>query len=108
VPIEWRLGTASAARQADIRDSHYGRSEVMDFFDNRGIDFIFGLSSNPVLDRADDIRTRRAPAQAPAIRGYAETLYQAKSWIRPSPGQRPDAPVHRSKRSYSASISVSW
>ena len=37
--------------------------------DNRGIDFIFGLPGNPVLNRAvdiaaDDIRTRRALAQA--------------------------------------------
>jgi len=41
---------------------------------------------------ADDIRTRRALPQAPVMRGYAETLYQAKSWsgqvlVRPSPGQ---------------------
>jgi hypothetical protein len=69
----------------------------MDFCDNRGIDFIFGLPGNPVLNRAvdiaaDDIRTRRALPQAPVMRGYAETLYQAKSWsgqvlVRPSPGQ---------------------
>jgi hypothetical protein len=80
---------------------------VIDFCDNRDIDFIFGLPGNPVLNRAvdiaaDDIRTRRALAQAPLMRGYAETLcqaksYQAKSWsgqvlsgqflVRPSPGQ---------------------
>jgi hypothetical protein len=29
---------------------------------------------------ADDIRVRRAEAQAPAIRGYAEARYGAKSW----------------------------
>lgn len=66
-------------------DGHYGRPEVMDFCDKDGIDFIFGVSGNAVLDRAvdiaaDDIRTRRALAQAPAVRGYAETLYQAKTW----------------------------
>jgi Transposase DDE domain group 1 len=66
-------------------DGHYGRPEVMDFCDKTGIDFIFGLSGNAVLDRAvdiaaDDIRTRRALAQAPAVRGYAETFYQAKTW----------------------------
>lgn len=66
-------------------DGHYGRPEVMDFCDKSGIDFIFGVSGNAVLDRAvdiaaDDIRTRRALAQAPAVRGYAETLYQAKTW----------------------------
>ena len=95
----------------------------MDFCDNRGIDFIFGLPGNPVLNRAvdiaaDDIRTRRALPQAPVMRGYAETLCQAKSYqakpyqgqvlVRPSPGRRLDAPVHGSKRPHSASISVSW
>jgi hypothetical protein len=29
---------------------------------------------------ADDIRTRRALEQKPALRGFAETRYQAKSW----------------------------
>jgi Transposase DDE domain group 1 len=57
---------------------------LKDFCDNRGIDFIFGLPGNPVLNRAvdlaaDDIRTRRALARAPVMRGYAETYYQAKS-----------------------------
>lgn len=69
-------------------DSHYGRPEVMDFCDKSGIDFVFGLAGNAVLDRAvaiaaDDIRTRRALSQAPALRGYAETSYQAKSWSKP-------------------------
>lgn len=66
-------------------DSHYGRPEVMDFCDVNSIDFVFGLAGNGVLDRAveiaaDDIRTRRALKQAPVLRGYAETNYQAKSW----------------------------
>jgi Transposase DDE domain group 1 len=66
-------------------DSHYGRSEIMDFCERNGIDFIFGLSGNAVLDcaveqTADDIRTRRALDQARVLRGYAETIYQAKSW----------------------------
>ena len=66
-------------------DGHYGRPEVMDFCEQNGIDFVFGLAGNGVLDRAveiiaDDIRTRRALKQAPVLRGYAETFYQAKSW----------------------------
>ena len=66
-------------------DSHYGRPEVMDFCDKSGIDLVFGLAGNAALDRAvdsaaDDIRTRRALAQAPVLRGYAERLYRAKSW----------------------------
>jgi hypothetical protein len=69
-------------------DSHYGRPEVMDFCEQNGIDFVFGLSGNDALARAvevaaDDICTRRALAQAPVLRGYAETAYQAKSWSKP-------------------------
>jgi hypothetical protein len=60
----------------------------MDFCDNSGIDFVFGLAGNTALDRAvdiaaDDIRTRRALAQASVLRGYAEAHYQAKSWSKP-------------------------
>ncbi len=66
-------------------DSHYGRPEVMDFCDEQGIDFVFGLSGNDVLRRlveqvADDVRVRRAEAGAAAIRCYTETRYGAKSW----------------------------
>jgi DDE family transposase len=55
-------------------DSHYARPEVMDFCEQNDIDFVFGLSGNGMLDRAveivaDDIRTRRALAQAPVLRG---------------------------------------
>lgn len=69
-------------------DSHYGRPEVMDFCEQNGIDFVFGLAGNDALARAvevaaDDIRTRRALAQAPILRGYAETSYQARSWEKP-------------------------
>ena len=50
-----------------------------------GIDYIFGLSGNVVLDRlvdaaVDDIRVRRAVNQAEVLRGFAETRYAAKSW----------------------------
>jgi hypothetical protein len=66
-------------------DGHYGPPEVMEWCDENGIDFIFGLPGNAVLDRvvdetADDIRTRRALHQKPCLRGFAETSYQAKSW----------------------------
>ena len=66
-------------------DGHYGRPEVMQWCDQNGLDFIFGLSGNTVLDRAvdataDDIRTRRALDQKPCLRGFAETRYRAKSW----------------------------
>jgi Transposase DDE domain group 1 len=66
-------------------DGHYGRPEVMEWCDENGIDFIFGLAGNIALDRAvdetaDDIRTRRALDQKPHLRGFAETRYRAKSW----------------------------
>jgi hypothetical protein len=72
--------------QITIRgDGHYGRPEVMEWCDKNGIDFVFGLPGNPVLDRAvdetaADIRTRRAIDQKPCLRGFAETRYRAKSW----------------------------
>jgi Transposase DDE domain group 1 len=66
-------------------DGHYGREEVMTWCENYGIDYIFGLSGNVVLDRlveaaADDIRVRRAVNQAEVLRGFAEKRYAAKSW----------------------------
>ena len=66
-------------------DGHYGRPEVMAWCEANGVDYIFGLPGNAVLDRlvepiADDVRVRRAEAQAPVVRRYAETRYGAKSW----------------------------
>src|SRR5436190_3674611 len=50
-------------------DSHYGRPEVMEWCDENGIDFIFGLAGKAVLDRlveetADDIRSPCARPEA--------------------------------------------
>jgi hypothetical protein len=66
-------------------DGHYGRPEVMAWCEANDIDYILGLPGNAVLDRlvepiADDVRVRRAQAQAPVVRRYAETRYGAKSW----------------------------
>ena len=66
-------------------DGHYGRSEVMAWCETNGVDYILGLPGNAVLARlvepqADDVRTRRAEAQAPVVRRYTETRYGAKSW----------------------------
>lgn len=68
-------------------DGHYGRPEVMDWCEVNGIDYVFGLPGNTALDRlvdaaADDIRTRRALAKQPSLRGFAETRYRAKSWTK--------------------------
>src|SRR5712664_1591070 len=66
-------------------DGHYGRPEVMAWCEANAVDYIFGLSGNAVLSRlvelaADDVRVRRAEAQAPVLRRYSETRYGAKSW----------------------------
>jgi hypothetical protein len=66
-------------------DGHYGRPEVMKWCDENGIDYIFGLPGNVVLDRlveaaADDVRVRRAEGKLAILRGFAETRYAAKSW----------------------------
>ena len=81
-------------------DGHYGRPEVMEWCDDNGVDFIFGLSGNAVLDRlveetADDIRTHRAVDQKPCLRGFAETRYQAKSWATQRRTQGPRHPLRR-------------
>jgi hypothetical protein len=66
-------------------DSHYGRHEAMAWCEANGVDYIFGLGGNDVLDRlvdvtADDVRVRRAEGDSPVVRQYAETSYGAKSW----------------------------
>ena len=66
-------------------DGHYGRPEVMAWCEANGVDYILGLPGNAVLDRlvepaADDVRVRRAEAQLPVVRDYAEASYGARSW----------------------------
>jgi hypothetical protein len=66
-------------------DGHYGRPEVMAWCEANGVDYIFGLPGNVVLDRcvmpaADDVRVRRAEGQLAILRGFCETSYAAKSW----------------------------
>jgi hypothetical protein len=60
----------------------------MDWCEANGVDYLFGLPGNVVLDRlideaADDIRTRRALEKKPCLRGFAEARYRAKSWKHP-------------------------
>ncbi len=66
-------------------DGHYARPEVMAWCEANAVDYIFGLPGNAVLSRlveaaADDVRVRRAEADAPVLRRYAEARYGAKSW----------------------------
>lgn len=68
-------------------DSHYGRPEGMDWCDANGVNYIFGLAKNPVLDAlagevADDLKVRRAEQGADKLRAFAELSYAAKSWPR--------------------------
>ena len=68
-------------------DGHYGREEAMSWCEANGVDYIFGLAGNAVLDRlvdsaADDIRVRRAEGQLAVLRGFAGTRYAAKSWAK--------------------------
>ena len=92
-------------------DSHYGRSEVMAWCEDNGLDYVFGLPGNRLLQRlvddaADDIRTRRALDQKPVLRGFTETGYKAKSWniarradsAHPGWGQSIWGPTHKPLR----------
>jgi len=68
-------------------DGHYGRREAMEWCENNGILYVFGLSKNETLDalvyaKADEVRTKRAKAKLDLVRDYTETLYAAKSWPR--------------------------
>ena len=69
-------------------DSHYGRREVMDWCEENGAAYVFGLSGNDVLRgqvfaRTDEACVRRAPGDLDRVRDYTGTQYAAKSWSRP-------------------------
>jgi hypothetical protein len=69
-------------------DGHYGRVEAMEWIENDGDDYIFGLAGNAVLDAmvaktADNLRFHHAKSRQPKLRTYASFMYQAGSWKRP-------------------------
>jgi hypothetical protein len=69
-------------------DSHYGRVEAMDWADDHGADYIFGLAGNPALDAltaetAVNLRFCHAMSREPKLRAYVSFAYQAGSWRRP-------------------------
>jgi hypothetical protein len=69
-------------------DSHYGRDEAMQWAENNGAGYIFGLAGNSVLDglvaeTADHLRFRHALGSEDKLRCYEGFEYQAKSWARP-------------------------
>jgi hypothetical protein len=69
-------------------DSHYGRVEAMEWAENDGADYIFGLPGNATLDAlvaetADNLRFHHAKSSQAKLRTYASFTYQAGSWNRP-------------------------
>jgi hypothetical protein len=57
-------------------DSHYGRVEAMEWAEDDGADYIFGLPGNTALDALVAETTDK-------LRTYASFTYQAGSWDRP-------------------------
>ena len=75
-------------------DSHYGRRQAMDWCEQNGVSYIFGLGSNKLLAeqvfaKLDECCVRRAESKPDAkgqrnkVRDYTETQYAAKSWSHP-------------------------
>jgi Transposase DDE domain group 1 len=69
-------------------DSHYGRVEAMEWAEDDGADYIFGLPGTAPLDVlvaeiADNLRFHHAKSSQTKLRTYASFNYQAGSWKRP-------------------------
>jgi hypothetical protein len=69
-------------------DGHYGRVEAMEWAENNGTDYIFGLAGNAALDAmvaetADTLRFHHAKSSETKLRTYTSFTYQAGSWTRP-------------------------
>lgn len=66
-------------------DGHYGRVEAMDWCDDNGAGYIFGLPGNAALDRevaetSDHLRFWHAWSNEPKMRCYTSFEYRAGSW----------------------------
>ena len=69
-------------------DSHYGRVEAMEWAEDNGINYIFGLAGNTTLDAlvaetAANLRFHHAKSSEAKLRTYASVTYRAGSWTRP-------------------------
>src|SRR5277367_4271991 len=69
-------------------DSHYGRVEAMEWADDNGTDYIFGLAGNAVLDAlvaeaADNLRFCHATSSEVKLRTFVSFMYKAGSWQQP-------------------------
>jgi hypothetical protein len=67
-------------------DSHYGRWEAMEWCEQSGVQYVFGLAKNKALDalvqaetQAVDVRWAGA-SEVAVLRDYTETLYAADTW----------------------------
>ena len=68
-------------------DSHYGRHEAMEWCENNGVDYIFGLAGNQKLaalvrEQADALCVRRAISGNEKLRCCLRFRYGAESWKR--------------------------
>jgi len=76
------------ATRVTIRgDGHYARPEAMDWCEDNGVTYLFGLTGTRPLTAkveatADAVRTRRAVENAEAVRDFAEARHKAKGWRR--------------------------
>jgi hypothetical protein len=81
-----RIRTRWPLTRLTIRgDSHYARPEAMEFCEQNGLSYLFGLAgarplTAKVQDVADAVRTHRAVEDHEVVRGFAETKHRAKSW----------------------------
>lgn len=83
-----RIRGAEAWKAANIvwrGDSHYGRVEAMDWCDDNGAGYIFGLAGNAALTRevaeiSDHLRFWHAWSNEPKMRCYTSFEYRAGSW----------------------------
>ena len=69
-------------------DSHDGRDEAMEWAENNGVDYIFGLAGNSVLEAfvaetADHLRLRHLLVKQDKLRCHVSFKYQANSWSQP-------------------------
>src|SRR6266849_1831792 len=69
-------------------DSHYGRVEAMEWAEDDGADYIFGLAGNATLDAlvaetADNLRFHHAKSSQTKLRTFVSFTYQAGSCKRP-------------------------
>ena len=68
-------------------DGHYARPEAMQWCEDNGVDYVFGLpGSKPLLKKVDEaadaVRTERATLGKDVVRGYTQTRHKAESWNR--------------------------